>query len=53
MKTYIIEQLRKNATVRGKQKTWVSELSDDQIYEMFLRLRKDEPAKSIIFESRV
>ncbi len=47
MKNYIIEQLRKNTSVRGKQKTWVSELSDDQIYELFLRLRKDEPAKSI------
>lgn len=47
MKTYIIEQLKKNASVRGKQKTWVSELSDDQIYELFLRLRKDEAAKSI------
>ncbi len=47
MKNYIIEQLRKNASVRGKQKTWESELSDDQIYELYFRLRNRESAKSI------
>ena len=47
MRDLIIQQLRERSFVKGKQKTWVSELSDDQIYELFLRLRKDEPAKSI------
>jgi len=47
MKEYIIKQLRECSTVRGKQRTWVSELSDDQIYELYLRLRKSQSAKSI------
>jgi len=47
VKNYIIEQLRKNASVRGKQRTWVSELSDDQMHELYHRLRNGESAKSI------
>ncbi|MFC1580081.1 hypothetical protein ACFL4N_04145 [Thermodesulfobacteriota bacterium] len=47
MKEYIIEQLRDRACVKGKQKTWISQLTDDQIYELYLRLRRNEPAKSI------
>lgn len=47
MREYIIKELRKNASVPGKQKTWVSELEDDQLYELFLRFRKNETGKSI------
>ena len=47
MREQVIEDLRDRASVRGKQKTWISELSDDQLYELFLKLRNQETAKSI------
>ena len=47
MREYIIKQLRECASVRNKQKTWISELTDDQRYEIFLRLRGNHPAKQI------
>jgi hypothetical protein len=47
MKKIIIEQLRERSRVRGKEKTWVSELTDDQLYELFLRLRNGENSKTI------
>jgi len=47
MRDYVIKQLRERTCVRGKQKTWISELSDDQLYELFQRLRNRESAKSI------
>jgi hypothetical protein len=47
MRDYLIKQLRKCSCVKGKQKTWVSELTDDQLYNLFLRIRNHESAKSI------
>jgi hypothetical protein len=47
VKKIVIEQLRERSRVRGKEKTWVYELSDDQLYELFLRLRNGENSKSI------
>jgi hypothetical protein len=47
MKKIILEQLREHSRVRGKEKTWISELTDDQRYELFLRLRNGESAKGI------
>ena len=47
MREYIIDNLKEHSSIKGKQKTWISELTDDQLYELYLRLRKDEPAKSI------
>ena len=47
MKKIILEQLRERSRVRGKEKTWVSELTDDQLYELFLRLRNGENSKTI------
>jgi hypothetical protein len=47
MKKIIVEQLRERSRVRGKEKTWVSELTDDQLYELFLRLRNGENSKAI------
>jgi pentatricopeptide repeat protein len=47
MREYIKKQLRERASVRGKQKTWISALSNDQLYELFQRLRNGESAKSI------
>ncbi len=42
-----IEELRKKASVAGKERTWISGLTDDQIYEVFTRLKNGESAKSI------
>ena len=47
MREHVIKQLRKSACVKGKQKTWISELNDDQLFEVFMRLRNEETAKSI------
>ncbi len=47
MRDYIIGRLRELSTIKGKQKTWISDLSGDQLYEIFSRLRKQENAKSI------
>ena len=47
MKSYVIGRLRELSTIKGKQKTWISDLSDDQLYEIFTRLRKQENARSI------
>ena len=47
MRQYIIQQLRQHSFVRKKQKTWVSALTDEQLYQLFLRLRSGESAKSI------
>lgn len=42
-----MQQLRERSCVRGKQRTWISELTDEQHYDLFLRLRNGENAKSI------
>ena len=47
MKNLIIKQLRERASVKGKQKTWASECSDDQLYLLFQKLRAGETARSI------
>jgi len=47
MKTYITKQLRERASIRGKQQTWVSRLSDEQLYQLYVKLRNGESAKSI------
>jgi len=47
MSENMIKQLREASYVKGKQRTWVSELNDNQLYELFLRLRNGENAKSI------
>jgi hypothetical protein len=47
MREYILQQLRERSCVRGKQRTWISELTDEQHYDLFLRLRNGENAKSI------
>lgn len=47
MDSNLLRQLRELASVRGKQKTWVSELSDEQLHELYVRLRNGEAAKSI------
>lgn len=47
MKEYVIEQLRRQSFIPRREKTWVSKLSDQQLYEMFLRLKRGESCRSI------
>ena len=47
MNKELINQLRKLSCVKGKQKTWISELSDSQLLEVFHRPKNGETAKSI------
>jgi len=47
MSEKLIDQLRKLSCVKGKQKTWISELADSQLREVFHRLQNGETAKSI------
>lgn len=47
MKDHFIKKLRDCSFVKNKMQTWVSELTDDQLFELFLRLRNEESAKSI------
>lgn len=47
MKDYIISQLREHSFIHGKQKTWIYELTDEQLYELYQRLRKGQTANSI------
>ena len=42
-----IQQLRELASIKNKIRTWVSELSDDQLEELFIRLKNGESAKAI------
>jgi hypothetical protein len=47
MSKKLTDQLRKLSCMKGKQKTWISELSDAQLLEIFHRLLNGETAKSI------
>jgi hypothetical protein len=47
MKEFIIKQLRERATMKGKQKTWISDLSDDELYQVFQKLRNGESSRSV------
>jgi hypothetical protein len=47
MKKDLVEQLRRFSFIPGKQKTWISELSDDQLYILFSKLRNGQKARSI------
>jgi hypothetical protein len=47
MKEHVMKDLRKCCSVKGKQETWVSRLDDDQLWELFLRLRNEESARDI------
>jgi hypothetical protein len=47
MNKSIIEEIRKSASVKGKTPTWISYLKDEQLHEIFKRLRNGESAKAI------
>lgn len=47
MKRDIIEHLRRFSSVPGKEKTWVSELNDARLFELYLKIRNGESARSI------
>ena len=41
----LVEQLRKFASVRGKEKTWVTLLEGQRLFEIFIRLQRGESHK--------
>lgn len=43
----LVMQLRRFASVRGKEKTWIAVLDDQRLLEIFMRLRSGEAAESI------
>jgi len=43
----ITDQLRKCSLVSGKQRTWISELTDAKLYNLYLHLRSGEGSRSI------
>ena len=47
IKDHVLKELRKCCALKGKQPTWISRLSDDHLWELFLRLRNEETGKSI------
>jgi len=47
MKKEIIKQLMSLSRIRNKEKTWISDLSDDQIYDIYLKLRCGESLQAI------
>ena len=47
MKRDIIEHLRRFSGVPGKERTWVSELDDNQLFELYLKIRNGESARGI------
>jgi hypothetical protein len=47
MERGLITEIRALSRVKGKQSTWISTLSDEQILAIFHRLRNGESAKSI------
>jgi len=47
MKKLIIKELKERACVKGKQKTWISQICDDRLLHLFERLRTGESARSI------
>ena len=47
MQKYLVEKLRELSKVKGKMQPWTAQLTDQQLWELFLRLRNGESAKSI------
>ena len=43
----IINQLRAASSVKGKQKTWIFDLDNEKIHELFMRIKNGDSAKSI------
>lgn len=47
MKKHLVSEIRKLSQVKGKMRPWIADLTDEQLYEIFLKLRNGEPAKAI------
>jgi len=47
MKNKMIKQLRSLSHIRKKQKTWIYELSDNQLYDLFEMIKRGDSAKQI------
>lgn len=47
MNKHFIVHLRRFSFVPGKERTWISKLGDDQLYQLFLKIRNGESARAI------
>jgi hypothetical protein len=47
MKNYIAQELRKRSVVVGKERTWISNLSDHELWQLYLKLRAGEPSRAV------
>jgi hypothetical protein len=47
MKKFITRQLREKAFIKGKERTWISSCSDEQLYQIYLLIRAGNSARSI------
>ncbi len=47
MDSEIIKSLRNRSFIKGKQKTWVSELTDEQLWTIFLKIKNGETNMAI------
>jgi len=47
LKKYIIGQLKKFSCIPGKEKTWISNLTDEQLFDVYLKIRNGDSSRSI------
>jgi len=53
MKKDIIEHLRRFSSVPGKEKTWIGRLNDNELFELFIKLRNGESARAIARHAQI
>jgi hypothetical protein len=53
MEKEFIDKIRNCSKIKGKQKTWISELSDRQLVKLFLMVKRGQSAKSIAREIQI
>jgi hypothetical protein len=47
MKIFILRELRQRSAVAGKQRTWIADLSDDELWQIYLKLRAGESSRAV------
>jgi hypothetical protein len=47
MNKKIIEHLRRFSSITGKEKTWIGKLKDNELFELFVKIKNGESARAI------
>lgn len=47
MKRNVIENLRRFSSIPGKEKTWIGRLKDNELFELFIKIKNGESARAI------